>query len=62
MKTADTDPRPAVTVRNTWQGWIVQDPFMPDSIAIGIYDDRGAAIEAAEDWAIGADLRVEVQA
>jgi hypothetical protein len=51
---------PEVTVRQTWQGWIVQDPYMPQSMAVAICDNEDDAVEQAEDWARDMELPVRV--
>ena len=52
---------PTVTVTHTWQGYVVQDPYMGPQMAIAICETRDEAIEAAEDWARDCEMRVEVK-
>lgn len=51
---------PAVTITKTWQGYVVQDPYMPKTMAIAICDDLDEAIEEANDWADGTGMTVKV--
>lgn len=51
---------PSVTVTHTWQGWVVQDPYMGRQVALSIHAELEDAVEAAESWARDVELPVRI--
>lgn len=47
-----------ITVKRTWQGWVVGGGNLPASAAWGIYETEGEARAAAHELAEDLDLEV----